>query len=97
MMQVLSTATHENLIEIALKVFQGLAISSENKKFINGNHGIEKIARFIKFDGRSMIKKLAASTIRNLSDSAKHIQNPRGLAEDMLRALSYETQGQVRN
>ena len=42
-----------------------------------------------------MIKKLAASTVRNLSDSARQINNPKGLADDMLRALAYEN-GQVR-
>jgi hypothetical protein len=42
-----------------------------------------------------MIKKLAASTVRNLSDSARQIHNPKGLADDMLRALAYEN-GQVR-
>ena len=41
-----------------------------------------------------MIKKLAASTVRNLSDSARHIHNPKGLADDILRALAYEN-GQV--
>jgi hypothetical protein len=94
MMQVLSMATHENLIEIALKVFQGLATSPENKKFINQNNGIELVARFVKVEGRSMIKKLAASTVRNLSDSARQINNPKVLADDMLRALAYEN-GQV--
>ena len=42
-----------------------------------------------------MIKKLAASTVRNLSDSARQINNPKVLADDMLRALAYEN-GQVR-
>ena len=75
--------------------FQGLATSPENKKFINQNNGIELVARFVKCEGRSMIKKLAASTVRNLSDSARQINNPKGLADDMLRALAYEN-GQVR-
>ena len=72
-----------------------MATSPENKKFINQNNGIELVARFVKVEGRSMIKKLAASTVRNLSDSARQINNPKGLADDMLRALAYEN-GQVR-
>ena len=98
MMMILNQETnkqnkHENLIENLLKVFQGLAVSPENKNFINNNNGIELIIShlsLIRPDPKwNLISNYAASTVRNLSDSAKHIQDPKRLAEDMLKALQH--------
>ena len=86
---------HENLIENLLKVFMGLAASPENKNFINNNNGIELIIShlsLIRPDPKwNLISYYAASTVRNLSDSAKLIQDPKRLAEDMLKTLQQPT------
>ena len=95
-MEALRNATHENLIETALKVFQGLAVSPNNKKFINSRFGIELLVKFIRPDGQGTRKKnlqsyYAASAVRNLSDSAKQIQDPRRLAEMMLVPIQHQS------
>ena len=95
-MEALSKATHENLIETALKVFQGLAVSPNNKKFINSRFGIELLVKFIRPDGQGTRKKnlqsyYAASAVRNLSDSAKQIQDPRRLADMMLVPIQQQS------
>ena len=96
MMEALDKAKHENLIETALKVFQGLAVSPDNKKFINSRFGIELLVKFIRPDVQDSRKKnlqsyYAASAVRNLSDSAKQIQDPRRLAEMMLVPIQQQS------
>ncbi len=93
--KILSQAKYPNLIERALKLFQGLAICPHNKKRINDEwFGIELLANFLRPDGASekdMIGYYAASSMRNLSDSGHRIQNPDQLTKAMLNALTHKS------
>lgn len=91
LVQILQKFNYPNLIERALKLFQGLAACPANKKMINDHCGMELLASFLKPENKAhkdMIGYFAASSMRNLSDSANKIGNPSKLATIMLASLS---------
>ena len=70
--------------------FIGLSICPDNKRFINENYGMELLIKFLQNEGmqnEDRIAGFATTTMRNLSDSATHIQNPDRLAQALLSAL----------
>ena len=77
--------------------FIGLAACPENKKFINQRCGVELLAQKIfgsrsTFLDRDMISYYAASSMRNLSDSAKNLNNPHLLSTLLLDALRIKSE-----